>query len=126
MGRDRRWAIITGFLGAFLAILAGLLPVHQDTSQVQWTAGPDYASVTSPLVSGRPLDLTISAPCGPLSQVPENTVVFSTLPEDAPGRISDGLVVQRSSDAAGDPVIEVVVRNLTLLSVPLDRLRDAD
>ena len=126
MDRHRRWAIITGFLGAFLAILSGFLPVHQDTTQVQWTAGPDYASVTSPLVSGRPLDLTISAPCGPLAQVPENSVVFSTLPKGAPGRISDGLVVQRSSDAAGDPVIEVVVRNRTLLSVPLDTLRDSD
>lgn len=124
MERDRRWAILTGFLGAFLAVLAGVLPVHQDTTRVQWTAGPDYASVTAPLVSGRPLDLTISAPCGPLAQVPENTVVFSTLPRDAPGRISDGLVVQRTEDAAGDPVIEVVVRNHTMLSVPLSTLRD--
>ena len=126
MDRHRRRAIITGFLGAFLAILSGLLPVHQDTTRIQWTAGPDYASVTSPLVSGRPLDLTISAPCGPLSEVPEDTIVFSTLPEGAPGRISDGLVVQRSTDAASNAVIEVVVRNLTLLSVPLDMLRDAD
>ena len=124
MDRDRRWAIITGFVGAFLAVLAGLLPVHQDTTRVEWTAGPDYASVTSPLISGRPLDLTISAPCAPLAKVPEKTVVFSTLPKDAPGRISDGLVVQRVSDAGGNPVIEVVVRNLTLLSVPLSKLRD--
>lgn len=124
MDRDRRWAVITGFLGAVLAILAGFLPVHQDTTRVQWTAGPDYASVTAPLVSGRPLDLTITAPCAPLAQVPENTIVFSTLPEGAPGRISDGLVVQRAEDAAGDPVIEVAVRNITLLSVPLSTLRD--
>ena len=124
MDRDRRWAIITGFLGAFLAILAGLLPVNQDTTRVQWSAGPDYSSVTAPLVSGRPLDLTITAPCGPLAQVPENTIVFSTLPQGAPGRISDGLVVQRAEDAAGNPVIEVAVRNITLLSVPLSTLRD--
>src|SRR5690606_19167488 len=88
MERDRRLAIITGFLGALMAILAGLLPVHQDTTRVEWTAGPDYTSVTSPLISGRPLDLTISAPCGPLSRVPTNTIVFSTLPAGAPGRIS--------------------------------------
>ncbi|MBB0991904.1 arabinosyltransferase, partial [Dietzia sp. SLG510A3-30A2] len=124
MDRHRRWAIITGFLGAFLAVLAGILPVDQDTTRVQWTAGPDYAPVTAPLVSGRPLDLTITAPCAPLAQVPENTIVFSTLPQDAPGRISDGLVVQRVRDAAGDPVIEVAVRNITLLSVPLSTLRD--
>ena len=124
MDHHRRWAIITGFLGAFLAVLAGILPVNQDTTRVQWTAGPDYAPVTAPLVSGRPLDLTITAPCAPLAQVPENTIVFSTLPQDAPGRISDGLVVQRVRDAAGDPVIEVTVRNITLLSVPLSTLRD--
>ena len=124
MDRDRRWAVITGFLGAFLAILAGVLPVHQDTTRVQWTAGPDYTSVTAPLVSGRPLDLTITAPCGPLAQVPENTVIFSTLPRDAPGRISDGLVVQRVTDASGTPVLEVAVRNTTLLSVPVSELRD--
>ena len=124
MDRDRRWAVITGFLGAFLAILSGLLPVHQDTTEVHWSPGQDYASVTAPLVSGRPLDLTITAPCRPLAQVPTDTIVFSTLPEGAPGRISDGLVVQRATSAAGDPVLEVAVRNITLLSVPLSRLRD--
>ncbi|WP_010539914.1 arabinosyltransferase domain-containing protein [Dietzia alimentaria] len=124
MDRDRRWAVITGFLGAFLAILAGLLPVEQDTTRVDWTAGPDYASVTAPLVSGRPLDLTITAPCGPLAEVPANTIIFSTLPDGAPGRISDGLVVQRVTNAAGDSVLEVAVRNITLLSVPVSTLRD--
>ncbi|EYT62189.1 arabinosyltransferase [Dietzia sp. UCD-THP] len=126
MDRDRRLAVITGFLGAFLAILAGFLPVHQETTEVRWTAGPDYASVTAPLVSGRPLDLTITAPCGPLAEVPDDTIVFSTLPDGAPGRISDGLVVQRSTDAAGEPAIEVAVRNTPLLSVPLSALRDPD
>ncbi|HMT49280.1 arabinosyltransferase domain-containing protein [Dietzia sp. UBA5065] len=126
MDRDRRLAVITGFLGAFLAVLAGFLPVHQDTTEVRWSAGPDFTSVTAPLVSGRPLDLTITAPCAPLAEVPPNTVVFSTLPEGAPGRISDGLVVQRSTGAAAEPAIEVVVRNLTLLSVPLSTLRDPD
>ena len=124
MDRDRRLAVITGFLGAFLAILAGFLPVHQDTTEVRWSPGSDYTSVTAPLVSGRPLDLTITAPCAPLAQVPADTIVFSTMPEEAPGRISDGLVVQRSTDAAGDPAIEVAVRNITLLSVPLSTLRD--
>ncbi|WP_411741204.1 arabinosyltransferase domain-containing protein [Rhodococcus sp. IEGM 1408] len=124
MDRHRRLAVITGFLGAFLAVLAGFLPVHQDTTAVQWTAGPDFASVTAPLVSGRPLDLTITAPCAPLARVPDNTIVFSTLPDGAPGRISDGLVVQRSTSAAAEPTIEVAVRNLTLLSVPLSVLRD--
>lgn len=124
MERDRRLAMITGFLGAFLAILSGFLPVHQDTTEVDWTAGPDYQSVTAPLVSGRPLDLTITAPCEALAEVPDRTIVFSTLPEDAPGRISDGLVVQRSTSAAGDPAIEVAVRNITLLSVPVADLRD--
>lgn len=124
MCRDRLLAVITGFLGAFLAILSGFLPVHQDTTEVAWTAGPDYQSVTSPLVSGRPLDLTITAPCEALAEVPDQTIVFSTLPKDAPGRISDGLVVQRSTSAAGDPTIEVAVRNITLLSIPLTTLRD--
>lgn len=124
MDRDRRLAVITGFLGAFLAVLAGFLPVHQDSVQVRWTAGPDYASVTAPLVSGRPLDLTITAPCAPLAQVPDGTIVFSTLPADSPGRIAEGLVVQRATSADGDPAIEVAVRNITLLSVPLSELRD--
>ncbi|MGN7157707.1 arabinosyltransferase domain-containing protein [Dietzia cercidiphylli] len=123
MDRDRRLAVITGFLGAFLAILAGFLPVHQDTTEIYWAAGPDYQSVTAPLVSGRPLDLTVTAPCEALAEVPESTIVFSTLPEDAPGRISDGLVVQRSTSAAGEPAIEVAVRNITLLSVPVSTLR---
>ncbi|HHX85282.1 MAG TPA: arabinosyltransferase, partial [Actinomycetales bacterium] len=124
MARDRLMAIVTGFLGAFLAVLSGFLPVHQDTSEIHWTPGEDYTSVTAPLVSGRPLDLTITAPCDALAEVDDGTRVFSTLPEGAPGRISDGLVVQRSRTAADTPVLEVVVRNLTLLSVPVSQLRD--
>lgn len=125
MDRDRRLAVITGFLGALMAILSGFLPVQQDTTEIEWTAGPDYQSVTAPLVSGRPLDLTITAPCGPLAEVPEDTIIFSTLPDDAPGRISDGLVVQRTTSAAEESTVEVAVRNITLLSVPVSTLRDA-
>src|SRR5699024_7726346 len=86
MARDRRMAVITGFLGAFLAILAGFLPVHQDTTEIDWSPGSDYQSVTSPLVSGRPLDLTITAPCEALAEVPENTVVFSRSEERRVGK----------------------------------------
>jgi hypothetical protein len=124
MARDRLLAMVTGFLGAFLAILSGFLPVHQDTAEIRWSPGDDYTSVTAPLVSGRPLDLTITAPCDALAQVRDGTVVLATLPEGAPGRVSDGLVVQRARAADGTASLEVVVRNITLLSVPVSRLRD--
>ncbi len=124
MARDRLLAIVTGFLGAFLAILSGFLPVHQDTTEIDWTAGPEYQSVTAPLVSGRPLDLTVTVPCDALAAVPEQTIVVSTLPPEAPGLISDGLVVQRARSGDGTSAIEVTVRNTTLLSIPLATLRD--
>ena len=124
MERDRRLAAVTGFVGALIAILAGFLPVHQDTASYDWTAGQDFRAVQAPLVSGRPLDLTLDIPCRAAADAPDRAILLSTLPKGAPGLSSDGLVVQRASTAQGTPGVEVVVRNITLLTVPVERLRD--
>ena len=124
--RDRLAAIITGLLGALMAILSGFLPVHQDVAEFTWTPGDDFESVTAPLVSGRPVALGISIPCQPAAEVSEGTVLLSTLPDDAPGQTSDGLVVQRSRTADGTPSLEIAVRNHTLFTIPVQRLREPE
>lgn len=124
MERDRLAALVTGLVGAVLALLAGFLPVHQDTARVDWTAGSDFRPVTAPLVSGRPLDITLDIPCRAAAAAPDGTILLSTLPGDAPDLYSAGLVVQRARAADGTPGVDVVVRNITLLTVPVSALRD--
>lgn len=116
-------AAVLGFLGAGLALLSGLLPVHQNNAEINWSPGADFTSATAPLVSGRAVDLDIHIPCDAAAMAEEDTVLLSTLPESSPGRSSDGLMVVRGRDADGESSLEVIVRNLTLMSIPVDTLR---
>ena len=128
-GSRARWynarvlAAVLGFLGAGLALLSGLLPVHQDNAEINWSPGDGFTSVTAPLVSGRAIDLDIHIPCAAAASADADTVLLSTLPESSPGRSSDGLMVVRGRNADGDSSLEVIVRNLTLMSIPVDTLR---
>ena len=56
-------AAVLGFLGAGLALISGLLPVHQNNAEINWAPGADFTSVTAPLVSGRAVDLDVRIPC---------------------------------------------------------------
>ena len=116
-------AAVLGFLGAGLALISGLLPVHQNNAEINWAPGEDFTSVTAPLVSGRAIDLDINIPCDAAAEADEDTVLLSTLPESSPGRSADGLMVVRGRNADGESSLEVIVRNLTLVSVPVDALR---
>lgn len=130
--RSSRWynarvlAAVLGFLGAALSLLAGVLPVHQDNAEISWSPGTDFRGVTAPLVAGRPLDLDVSLPCAAAGEAPEDTVLLSTLPAGSDGRSSDGLMVVRGRNAQGESSLEVIDRNLTLLSVPVEALRSPD
>lgn len=116
-------ATVLGFLGATLALLSGLMPVHQDTAEINWTATDSFQSVTAPLVAGRPLTLDVSIPCAPAAAAEEGTVLLATMPEGADNRSADGMVITRGRSADGTPSVEVIVRDLTLLSVPISALR---
>lgn len=130
--RGGRWhnvrvlAAVLGFLGAALALLSGLMPVKQNNASFTWEPGVEYASVTAPLVAGRPLELDLHIPCAAAAAAEEGTVLVSTLPPGAENRSSAGMVVSRGRTAGGEQSLEVVIRNLTLLSVPLQALRSPE
>ncbi|WP_333617772.1 arabinosyltransferase domain-containing protein [Dietzia sp.] len=119
-------AAVLGFLGAALSLLSGVLPVHQDNADIDWTPGGEFHSVSAPLVSGRPIALDIAIPCAAAADAPEDTVLLSTLPKGSEGRSSDGLMVVRGRNAQGESSLEIINRNLTLLSVPVSALRSGD
>ena len=128
-GKRRPWrnarvlATVLGFLGAALALLSGLMPVYQDNAEISWEATDNFQSVTAPLVAGRPLELEVAIPCTAAAAAEEGTVLFATLPSGAENRTSDGMVIARGRSADGTPSVEVVVRDRTLLSVPVSALR---
>ncbi|WP_454561884.1 arabinosyltransferase domain-containing protein [Mycobacterium haemophilum] len=111
-------AVITGLLGAVLAILTPLLPVRQSTVQIDWPQNNTLASLNAPLISYVPTDLWISVPCHAVAGLSgTKSVLVSTVPKQAPNAVDRGLLVERIGDN-----LSVIVRNTPLLSAPLDRV----
>ncbi|GAA4742782.1 arabinosyltransferase domain-containing protein [Gordonia alkaliphila] len=123
-------AIITGLLGFFLALLAPLLPVEQTTAEISWPQEGTVNSVSAPLISYAPVTLEAAIPCAAVAELPRGQqVLLSTTSPSAPKAAERGLFVRvtGSSDAlAADRFVEVVNRNIPLLSAPLDQVLSGD
>ena len=116
--RARLIAIVTGFLGAVLAIATPLLPVRQDTAELNWPQNGTLTSVDAPLIGYVPTDLTITVPCAAAKGLEgHNTVLLSTVPKQAPNAVDRGMLIQR---IGGDLV--VIVRNVPVVSAPLSEV----
>ncbi|WP_255801967.1 arabinosyltransferase domain-containing protein [Mycobacteroides abscessus] len=116
--RARLLAIVTGFLGALLAVATPLLPVRQDTAQLNWPQNNTLASVDAPLIGYVPTDLTITVPCAAAKGLDaHNNVLLSTVPKQAPNAVDRGMLIQRSG---GDLV--VIVRNVLVVSAPFSEV----
>jgi len=134
-------AIVTGVLGAILAIVTPLLPVTQTTAELNWPQQGQLNAVQAPLVSYVPVELTASVPCSTidaLNRAPAQpvtadetrteavfnnpSVLLSTTPKQADKAVERGLFI-RETGAPGDPAdkrsIEVVVRNTAIVSATL-------
>lgn len=62
--RLTRWvAMVAGLIGFVCSVLTPLLPVVQTTANLNWPQGGQLNSVTSPLISLTPVDMTITIPC---------------------------------------------------------------
>ena len=103
-GLARLVAVVAGLAGVALCALVPLLPVSQTTATISWPqgAGPqgNVADVTAPLVSGAPLSLDATIPCGAMKSLPKDGgLVFSTVPAGGIDASRNGLFVRANADA---------------------------
>jgi arabinosyltransferase C len=127
-------AVVAGLLGFVLALATPLLPVRQTTAQIDWpqssTTAPSSVgsdpvrSVVAPLVSYVPVDVEMSVPCSAaaLLPAPDGSVLVSTTPKDAEKAVARGLFVRlsgRAGDALDSRSVEVVVRNIPIVSASI-------
>ncbi|MBL1073369.1 arabinosyltransferase domain-containing protein [Nocardia sp. 2] len=123
--RIRLIAVISGLLGILLAVITPILPVQQDRPTLVWPQG-DTASVEAPLVSYVPLSMSVQLPNSMWfgADLPSGTTMFSTVPAASGKAVDKGLVVRLEDGPEGGQVVNVLVRNIPLLSVPTIKLQD--
>src|SRR5207245_9229698 len=81
--RVTRWvATIAGLIGFVLSVATPLLPVVQTTATLNWPQNGQLNSVTAPLISLTPVDVTATVPCSAVSALPpDGGVVLSQAPK---------------------------------------------
>ncbi|MEZ5212334.1 arabinosyltransferase domain-containing protein [Gordonia sp. (in: high G+C Gram-positive bacteria)] len=122
-------AIVAGLAGLILALLTPLLPVSQTTAEISWPQRDVIGSVSAPLISYAPIDLSASIPCTAVDDLPAGRhVLLSTTSPSAPKAGSRGLFVRvtgGNDDPSAPRTVEVVNRNVPLLSAPLDQVQSS-
>src|SRR6516165_10313871 len=113
-----RWvATIAGLIGFVLSVATPLLPVVQTTAMLNWPQNGQLNSVTAPLISLTPVDLTATVPCSVVRDLPpDGGVVLSTAPKKGKDAALNGLFVVASSQR-----VDVTDRNVVIASVPRDQ-----
>src|SRR5262249_4230318 len=82
VGATRWVATIAGLIGFLLSVATPLLPVVQTTATLNWPQNGQLNSVTAPLISLSPVDVTVTVPCTVVRDLPpEGGVVLSTAPK---------------------------------------------
>jgi arabinosyltransferase B len=116
--RVTRWvATIAGLIGFVLSVATPLLPVVQTTATLNWPQNGQLNSVTAPLISLTPVDVTVTVPCSVVRALPpEGGVVLSTAPKKGKDAALQGLFVVANSKR-----VDVTDRNVVIASVPRDQ-----
>jgi arabinosyltransferase B len=116
--RLTRWvATIAGLIGFVLSIATPLLPVVQTTVTLNWPQNGQLNSVTAPLISLTPVDVTVTVPCSVVRALPpEGGVVLSTAPKKGKDAALNALFVVASSKR-----VDVTDRNVVIASVPREQ-----
>jgi arabinosyltransferase B len=121
--RVTRWvATIAGLIGFVLSVATPLLPVVQTTATLNWPqtrgANDEMNSVTAPLISLTPVDVTATVPCSVVNGLPpEGGVVLSTAPKKGKDAALNALFVVASSQR-----VIITDRNVVLASAPRDQV----
>ncbi|WAJ45098.1 arabinosyltransferase domain-containing protein [Mycobacterium sp. Aquia_216] len=112
--RVTRWvATIAGLIGFVLSVATPLLPVVQTTAQLNWPQNGQLNSVTAPLISLSPVDVTASVPCSVIRDLPpEGGVVLSTAPKKGKDAALNALFVVVNAKR-----VDVTDRNVVIASV---------
>ncbi|MFE3193689.1 arabinosyltransferase domain-containing protein [Nocardia sp. NPDC059240] len=117
VGGARRWrriAVVAGLIGAFLAVLVPILPVNQQQASVRWPQA-NAGSVTMPLVSYSPVNVTVDIPCAAAKELGSNGGnLVSTVPPGSGQAWHYGLNVVVTPQQSGSR-LQVVLRDRTLL-----------
>ena len=116
--RGTRWvATIAGLIGFVLSVATPLLPVVQTTATLNWPQNGQLNSVTAPLISLTPVDVTATVPCSVVRALPpDGGVVLSTAPKKGKDAALNGLFVVANSKR-----VDVTDRNVVIASVPRDQ-----
>ena len=116
--RVTRWvATIAGLIGFVLSVATPLLPVVQTTATLNWPQNGQLHSVTAPLISLSPVDVTATVPCSVVRGLPpDGGVVLSTAPKKGKDAALNALFVVASSQR-----VDVTDRNVVIASVPRDQ-----
>jgi arabinosyltransferase B len=116
--RVTRWvATIAGLIGFVLSVATPLLPVVQTTAMLNWPQNNQLNSVTAPLISLTPVDLTASVPCSVVGSLPpDGGVVLSTAPKKGKDAALNALFVVVNSQR-----VDVTDRNVVIASVSRDQ-----
>jgi arabinosyltransferase B len=117
--RATRWvATIAGLIGFVLSVATPLLPVVQTTATLNWPQNGELNSVTAPLISLTPVDVTATVPCSLVHALPpEGGIVLSTAPKKGKDAALNALFVVASSQR-----VVVTDRNVVLASAPRDQV----
>ncbi|ORB84728.1 arabinosyltransferase [Mycobacterium kansasii] len=115
--RVTRWvATIAGLIGFVLSVATPLLPVVQTTAMLNWPQDGQLNSVTAPLISLTPVDLTATVPCEVVRGMsPQGGVVLGTAPKQGKDANLQAMFVVVSGQR-----VDVTDRNVVILSVPRD------
>ncbi|WP_394855276.1 arabinosyltransferase domain-containing protein [Rhodococcus cerastii] len=109
-------AIVTGIIGAILAIATPLLPVQQDVATLSWPQS-SFGSVNAPLVSYSPVDLEATVPCSAATALTDGGTLISTAPIEAAKTEQKALIVRVDDDQ-----LQVLLRDRVLAEAPVSEL----
>ncbi|BBX64062.1 putative arabinosyltransferase B [Mycobacterium saskatchewanense] len=110
-------ATIAGLIGFVLSIATPLLPVVQTTASLNWPQNGQLNSVTAPLISLTPVDVTATVPCSVVRGLPpDGGVVLSTAPKKGKDAALNALFVVVNGQR-----VDVTDRNVVIASVPREQ-----
>lgn len=120
MRATRLVAVIAGLVGFVASVLIPVLPVVQTTATLTWPQDGQLNSVTAPLISLTPVSLTASVPCTVIREMPTVAeLVLGTAPAAGKEAMLNGLFVRATAQR-----VDVIARNVVILSVPRIRMTD--
>ena len=120
--RTTRWvATIAGLIGFVLSVATPLLPVVQTTAMLNWPQQGQLNSVTAPLISLSPVDVTATVPCAVVRGLPaDGGVVLSTAPKKGKDAALNALFV-----VVNGKRVDVTDRNVVIASVSREQAESA-